>query len=304
MIDTLNVQVIGSPNAGSDGSTSVCDNNTAIIELFDLISGEQTGGTWSRLTGTGGTFNAAAGTFIPAQGATSSTFMYVLTGLSPCPNDTSIASVTIQNFESAGTDGSIDTCAGNNNILSLSELINNESPNGNWYRLSGTGGIFDETNGTFQLTSNADQSVFIYVVLNTGQCTSDTSYVNISISGSCCTMSASHNTSCNSNNNANTPTDDWYTLIVNGSMTGGSGAYTVKIGTYTSSPAAIGAVLTVIGNGLNGNPLLKSDGLSIYSVRVEDSNDTNCFFEFTTSPVNPCSNCPSGNCFDVKVKKN
>ena len=298
------VNISAHVNSGSDGSTSVCDNNTPIINLFDLISGEQTGGTWSRLTGTGGTFNAAAGTFIPAQGATSSTFMYVLTGLSPCPNDTSIASVTIQNFESAGTDGSIDTCAGNNNILSLSELINNESPNGNWYRLSGTGGIFDETNGTFQLTSNADQSVFIYVVLNTGQCTSDTSYVNISISGSCCTMSASHNTSCNSNNNANTPTDDWYTLIVNGSMTGGSGAYTVKIGTYTSSPAAIGAVLTVIGNGLNGNPLLKSDGLSIYSVRVEDSNDTNCFFEFTTSPVNPCSNCPSGNCFDVKVKKN
>jgi hypothetical protein len=52
------------------------------IDLFSLITGEDTGGTWSRLTGTGGTFNAAAGTFVPT-GATTSTFKYLLSATSP-----------------------------------------------------------------------------------------------------------------------------------------------------------------------------------------------------------------------------
>jgi hypothetical protein len=56
------------------------------IDLFSLITGEDAGGTWSRLTGTGGTFNAAAGTFVPT-GATTSTFKYLLSATSPCIAD-------------------------------------------------------------------------------------------------------------------------------------------------------------------------------------------------------------------------
>ncbi|MBK6817793.1 MAG: choice-of-anchor A family protein [Saprospiraceae bacterium] len=80
--------------AGTDGSTSVCENSTTSINLFSLITGEDTGGTWSRLTGSGGTFTAGAGTYTPAAGATTSTFKYVLLG--SCSNDTSIATVTIK----------------------------------------------------------------------------------------------------------------------------------------------------------------------------------------------------------------
>ncbi|MBK7468288.1 MAG: hypothetical protein IPJ43_16640 [Saprospiraceae bacterium] len=39
--------------AGTDGSMSICDNSTTAIDLFTIITGEQTGGTWTRLTGTG-----------------------------------------------------------------------------------------------------------------------------------------------------------------------------------------------------------------------------------------------------------
>jgi hypothetical protein len=37
-------------------------SSVSSIDLFSLITGEDTGGTWSRLTGTGGPFNVAAGT--------------------------------------------------------------------------------------------------------------------------------------------------------------------------------------------------------------------------------------------------
>jgi hypothetical protein len=39
------------PDAGTDGNTTVC-SSVSSIDLFSLITGEDTGGTWSRLTGT------------------------------------------------------------------------------------------------------------------------------------------------------------------------------------------------------------------------------------------------------------
>jgi hypothetical protein len=52
------IVVNAQPNAGLDGSTTVCDNLLTPIDLSSLITCEQTGGTWTRLLGTGGTFNA------------------------------------------------------------------------------------------------------------------------------------------------------------------------------------------------------------------------------------------------------
>ncbi|MDZ4330660.1 MAG: hypothetical protein U0945_08760, partial [Flavobacterium sp.] len=88
------VTVNNQPDAGTDGNTTVCDSSTASIDLYSLISGEDAGGTWTRLTGTGGTFNAAAGTFVPTD-ATTSTFKYMLSATAPCVADESIATVNI-----------------------------------------------------------------------------------------------------------------------------------------------------------------------------------------------------------------
>ena len=83
------------PVAGVDGATTICETLTTPIDLFTLITGEQSGGTWTRTSGTGGTFNAAAATFTSAAGATTSTFTYTLTASAPCSNDSSIATVNI-----------------------------------------------------------------------------------------------------------------------------------------------------------------------------------------------------------------
>lgn len=87
--------VVSSNNAGADGSTSICDTSTVPITLANLITGEQGSGTWTRIAGIGGTFNAANGTFTPAVGATTSTFVYTISGNQACPSDTSVATIII-----------------------------------------------------------------------------------------------------------------------------------------------------------------------------------------------------------------
>ncbi len=90
--EQTNISVIVPPNAGTGGSTTVCDNSMDEIDLFDLLTDAQSGGTWMRTGGTGGMFDAANGTFIPT-GAATSTFLYTLSGTSPCADAT--ASVTV-----------------------------------------------------------------------------------------------------------------------------------------------------------------------------------------------------------------
>ncbi|SEQ22751.1 hypothetical protein SAMN05444005_1151, partial [Flavobacterium urocaniciphilum] len=128
------------PNAGADGATTVCDNSVAAINLFGLITGEQAGGTWTRSSGTGGTFNAGAGTYTPAPGATTSTFTYTLTGVVPCTNDTSIATVNISPQPNAGADGATTVCDNSVAVINLFSLITGEQAGGTWTQTSGSGG--------------------------------------------------------------------------------------------------------------------------------------------------------------------
>ncbi|MBK9352878.1 MAG: hypothetical protein IPN09_02565 [Bacteroidetes bacterium] len=119
------VMVINNPvNAGSDGGISTCDNSGAAINLATLIIGEQAGGTWTRLTGTGGTFVAVTGTFTPAPGTTTSTFQYSVAGTAPCPNDLSIATVTI----SSGLTASVSISASNNPICAGTSVTFSATP--------------------------------------------------------------------------------------------------------------------------------------------------------------------------------
>ncbi|MBK7468290.1 MAG: hypothetical protein IPJ43_16650 [Saprospiraceae bacterium] len=71
---------------------------------------EQTGGAWTRLTGTGGTFSEIR--ILRHGGATTSTFRYIRTGTSPCPNDTSITTINISPQANAGTNGNVSACVG------------------------------------------------------------------------------------------------------------------------------------------------------------------------------------------------
>jgi len=117
----------------------------------------------------------------------------------------------------------------------------------------------------------------------------------------CCLMDETHSTECNDNGTPADETDDYFNLTVTGNLTGGSGNYIVKIGTYTSASTASGTAITVIGDGTDTN--LASGGASTYTVKVEDSVNSSCFAEFTVGPIDECSECPAPDCLMIQVKK-
>uniref|UniRef100_UPI00375149AB beta strand repeat-containing protein n=1 Tax=Flavobacterium sp. TaxID=239 RepID=UPI00375149AB len=226
-------------DAGTDGVLTVCDNTTTPINLFNIITGEQSGGIWTQ-TGTGGTFNPTAGTFIPASGATTVVFTYTLTGTSPCVTDTSTATITVNQQPNAGTDGTLIVCETNGTQIDLFSLITGEQSGGVWTQ-SGTGGIFNATNGTFIPAVGATNNVFTYSLTGTSPCINDSSTVTLTINpqpnaGTDVTL-----TICDSS----TTQIDLFSLIT-GEQSGGVWTTTVTGGTFnaatgTYSPA-IGAI--------------------------------------------------------------
>ena len=149
--------------------------------MYTLITGEQAGGVWTRTGGAGGVFNAGAGTFVASLTATTSTFEYTLLGTLPCINDVSVATVTINNQPDAGVDGSTVICDSNTTPINLFTLITGEQAGGTWTQLTGTGGLFDATLGTFTPAAGATDSTFEYKLLGTFPCIDDVSVATITI---------------------------------------------------------------------------------------------------------------------------
>lgn len=87
--------IVPEPYPGANGEMTICEDSAITIDLYSVISGEDAGGNWTRLSGTGGVFNAAAGTFIPSNGATTSQFNYSVQTGGPCASFPSTATITI-----------------------------------------------------------------------------------------------------------------------------------------------------------------------------------------------------------------
>ncbi|MBK8626781.1 MAG: hypothetical protein IPN86_14830 [Saprospiraceae bacterium] len=118
-----------------------------------------------------------------------------------------------------------------------------------------------------------------------------------------CTATQTHTTPvCNNNSTGGNTADDYFSFSVTGTVTNGSGNYVVKIGAWTSPSIVSGQAVSIVGNGLSGNPSLPANGSSI-TVRVEDAVTSTCFTTFTVSSA-ACSTCPTPNCGTVTVQKN
>ncbi len=107
-------------------------------------AGHQIGGIWIRTSGTGGGFDAITGTFDCTSEATSSEFIYSVSG--DCGTNSCRVNIyrAGRPVPGAGNDGEISVCAGNLTIINLYDVITNEQLiNPMWTRISGTGGVFD-----------------------------------------------------------------------------------------------------------------------------------------------------------------
>ena len=238
------INIIPPPSAGISGSTTVCENSIATLLLADYIMGEQNGGSWTRLDGTGGIFNAANGTFKPAIGATTSVFRYVVTGAAPCDFDEeSLVTVNIIPQAKAGDDGSTTVCDNSTQVINLFNLISNEQGGGIWTRLTGSGGNFNATNGTFTPAIGASTSTFKYVVTSLAPCPS--------VDEAIATINIVPQANAGSNDNISICSDDTQTInlfdIIKGEQSGGTwtriggagGTFDAANGRFTPSGAAI-----------------------------------------------------------------
>ena len=168
------------PVAGTDNSITICDSNTSPIQLSSILTNEEPGGAWTQLTGTGGVFNTS-GTYTTADAATTSTFLYTVTAVSPCVNVTNVATVVVNPRANAGIDGSLTKCDSDSTPINLASIINNEQPLGAWTRVSGLGGTFNPINATYSPALGATSSVFKYTVTGLTSCSNDESFATITI---------------------------------------------------------------------------------------------------------------------------
>ena len=165
--DTIDIFVIieNAANAGIDIADTICSNHPG-LDLNTILSGAQAGGTWNRLSGTGGAFNNTSGLFEPLNSSGSSAFRYIVDANAPCTPDTSIVSIYL-NQPSASTTN-VSVCS---NFLPYAWNSNNYSTAGT-YTFSTTNAAGCDSIATLVLSvAPNDSTIFADTV-----CTHDLPY--------------------------------------------------------------------------------------------------------------------------------
>lgn len=88
------------PDAGmAMTAMEFCEGSTTVVNLFDQLTGEDAGGTWtdvSNVSAPAGAFNAGAGTFnIAGVPANTYEFEYAIAGVAPCPDASAVVTVIV-----------------------------------------------------------------------------------------------------------------------------------------------------------------------------------------------------------------
>jgi gliding motility-associated-like protein len=157
---TVNVSVIEAPDAGSNGSLTVCSTDP-VFNLLSVLGGTPDAvGTW---TAPGG--GATTGTFTPGSSA-AGTYTYTVAGTAPCVNDVATATIAVSQAANAGTNGSITLCSDDAPVALFGLLGGSPSTGGTWTRPGGTsfGGTYDPAN------ANHPAGVYTYTVTAPAPC--------------------------------------------------------------------------------------------------------------------------------------
>jgi len=114
------------PNAGNDGSITVC-STTAPFQLFTVLGGTPNGGgTWHTPA------NAAfPGTFTPGT-TPAGAYKYIVLGTAPCVNDTTLVTVVVNQAPNAGTNASSSVCSNQTSFNLLTRLGGTPNAGGTW----------------------------------------------------------------------------------------------------------------------------------------------------------------------------
>src|SRR5690606_25341839 len=163
------VTIYQTPHAGNPAAPLIVCNMDANIDLNTGLDGTQdVGGIWQDTDGTG----ALVGNILNATSIAPGTyqFTYYVAASSPCTDDSTVITVTVEAPLSAGTDGVLDICS-NDIETDLFTLIGSADTGGIWSPAlaSGTGVLNPsvDVSGTYTYTlTNACGTVSSEVVVN------------------------------------------------------------------------------------------------------------------------------------------
>ncbi|NMH87549.1 gliding motility-associated C-terminal domain-containing protein [Flavivirga algicola] len=240
-----------SPNAGVANSPGVSECNNTTINLFDGLDGSQdSGGTWYEGPDNTGTVVVNPTTYNVTGFSTNNyQFTYYVVAASPCIDDSTTITVSIEEPLNAGTDNILDACS-TDGTTDLFTLLGTADPGGTWSPAltSGTG-VFDP----------AVDSGDTYLYTHTNACGTSSSQVVVTVTQAPNAGTSNTTLICVIDG----PTDLF--TYLGGADTGG-----------TWSPALTS------GTGVF-DPLVDSDGVYRYTVTANSPCTTDAFAEITVT---------------------
>jgi gliding motility-associated-like protein len=133
------MSVVAPVNAGSDGSATLCSNDTPIA-LFNLLNGTpDLGGSWTAPNG-----GPSEGSFAPGVDQTGG-YVYTVYATAPCTDQSATVTLGVNPLPDAGTNGSTTLCPEAAPISLFALLGGSPMPGGTWTGPNGqpSNGVFD-----------------------------------------------------------------------------------------------------------------------------------------------------------------
>lgn len=166
---SVDVSVTAIPDAGTDGSITLCTTG-AQQDLFALLGGAPDGGgAW---TAPGGGPNS--GTVDPANDPAGA-YTYTIAAPAPCPSVSSVVTVSLQAPPDPGTDGAELLCVTSPPVDLFGSLQGTPDAGGSW--TSPGGGAF---NGSFA-PGTSTPGIYTYTVAGTAPCPAASAVVDVTV---------------------------------------------------------------------------------------------------------------------------
>ncbi|MFN3875232.1 MAG: hypothetical protein ACK4L7_04890, partial [Flavobacteriales bacterium] len=156
------------PNAGTDGTITVCSTN-GDFDLISVLGGNPTGGGFW-LNGA----NQPVGAIFSPGSTPAGTYRYVVPATPPCANDTALATVGVNQAPNPGQNASIEVCSTDAAFQLFTVLAGTPDAGGTWTRPNGTPHSGTYTPGTSQ------PGGYTYTVPGQTPCLNATAVVTVS----------------------------------------------------------------------------------------------------------------------------
>lgn len=158
--------------AGNDANIQVCSDASPFNMRLQLGGLPQQGGAWTGPDGPHGQI------FTPSTGV-GGLYRYVVTGVTPCSNDTAYLNITLGTAPNTGSDNVVAACTSQDSVNLFAALGPGAQTGGVWtdYDVSGalTGDVFDPSaagNGTYR---------FEYAIIASAPCSNSFSMITVNV---------------------------------------------------------------------------------------------------------------------------